>query len=91
MSCFILDKKERKKLYFQQYYKLHREEFIKRSTERSKQNRTENRSKKLLYQKQYYKRIKQKKLDERVNYFDDRDLIFSEYFTYRFSLNGKFL
>ena len=81
MSCFILDKKERKKLYFQQYYKLHREEFIKRSTERNKQKRPEHRSKQLLYQKQYYKRMKQKKLDERVNYIDNKDLVFADYFT----------
>ena len=81
MSCFILDKKERKKLYFQQYYKLHREEFIKRSTVRNKQNRPEQRAKQLLYQKQSYKRMKQKKLDQRVNYVDTSDLVFADYFT----------
>ena len=81
MSCFILDKKERKKLYFQQYYKLHREEFIIRSTEWKKQNILEHRPKQSLYKKQYYKRMKQKKLDQRVNYVDTSDLVFADYFT----------
>ena len=80
MSCFILEKKEYKKLYFQQYYESHKEEIIQRSTEWKKQNRSKHKTRQTLYCKQYYKRMKQQQLDKRVNYVDTNDLVFADYF-----------